>query len=95
MAKHLNTTVHLTDPETGAVTVLGPKSRLTAAQRKQLNENWGKSGDVFFDEDEDAEPEDVPQAEHLEAGHPPADSGPAGGPKVEEAQKARAKAREG
>ena len=75
MGKRLNTTVHLVDDESGERTVLGPSSKLSRAQEKQLRDLWGKRADDFFESDGD---DDVLSAEEqLEAGHPPASGTPA------------------
>lgn len=91
MTKKLNTTVHLADPETGESRMLGPNSKLSRADVKQLREGWGKRADEFFEDDgDDPEPEELDQKKVTEEGHPPADSQPADStPQVKAAQKVR------
>lgn len=93
--KRLNTTVHLSDFETGEAKVLGPNDKLSAEDRKELEKRWGKKASEFLEDSEDEEPEALSAEEHEEAGHPLADSAPADdtSPQVEEAMERREEAR--
>lgn len=94
MPKRLTTTVHFVDPDTGESRVVGPGRNLSRADEKQLREAWGNRFDAMA-EDVDVDPEDVPQREQLEGGHPLADSAPAddSSPQVEEAMEVREETR--
>jgi hypothetical protein len=100
-AKKLNTTVHLGNSETGESRVLGPNDKLSAADRKELEKNWGRRASEFLvDSDDDEAPEDVSAEDQLAAGHPHHDTAlPAqdkgGAPRVVEAQEINQEAREG
>lgn len=69
MAKRLNTSVHLIDPETGENRMVGPNTKLSRADVKTLRDGWGKRADDFFDddgEDDDGEREDGSEAARTE-----------------------------
>lgn len=62
--KILNTTVHLTDPDTGKAEVWQPGRRLSAADRKRLG--WPQDHESMRDaEDDDPEPAKDDDAEAL------------------------------
>lgn len=62
MAKRLNTTIAVSDPETGDVTVLTPSDKLQAGDISYLEELWGKRAGDFLVEDEEAEPSEERRA---------------------------------
>ena len=73
MAKRLNTTVAVTDPETGETTVLGPKDKLQSGDVSYLEEIWGKRSGEFLEDDSD---DDEPSEERRALGGGPLPSDP-------------------
>lgn len=75
MAKKLTTSVHFVDPDSGETRVIGPDSKLSRADVRTLEENWGdRAGEFLVD---DGEESDAPEERPRQATSPAADRVPA------------------